>query len=161
MIDYKYKLYFFSTFFSKFLKKFTLKGKHYLVESSFLSHFLNAKKIKKNNFFLIFLEVLRLLRPLMGVKIWKFSRNKKMKKRKKGKKILPRVKVIPIWLNTKSKYNLALKWLTLRLKSKKMYKKSFLKIVFNTLNSTNVIEKVSLRRLIVVNRSAVHYRWIK
>lgn len=162
MLDYKYKFFFFSDFFYKLLKKFSLQGRYYIIESFFFYYFLRLKKTKKNNFFLVFLEAIRLLRPVMGVKIWKFSRNKKIKRRKKGKKILPRIKVIPIWLNLKAKYNLALKWIVLRLKFNKMYKNNFLKIIYNILNHKKFVkEKIQLRRLIVANRSAVHYRWIK
>jgi hypothetical protein len=58
---------------------------------------------------LIYLESLALLKPEIGVKIFKFSRNKNVKRRKKGSKLALRTKVIPIYLNKKAKYNLALK----------------------------------------------------
>jgi hypothetical protein len=52
---------------------------------------------------------LALLKPEIGVKIFKFSRNKNVKRRKKGSRLVLRTKVIPIYINKKAKYNLALK----------------------------------------------------
>jgi hypothetical protein len=109
MLDtYKYKYFFFSKLFSKFLNKFTLKGNNFKLESFFEFYLSGLKKKKNINFFLIFLEALSTLKPELGVKVFKFSKNKNVKRRKKGAKLQLRTKVIPIVLNKKAKYNIAL-----------------------------------------------------
>jgi len=114
---YKYKYFFFSRIFYKFLNKFSLKGNNNKIEFFFEEYLLKLKEKKKVSFFFLFLEVLSILKPEMGVKIFKFSKNKNIKRKKKGLKLNVRTKVIPIIINKKAKYNLALKWIISRIKN--------------------------------------------
>jgi hypothetical protein len=110
-ISYKYSYYFYSKLVYKFLNKFSLKGNNNKIETFFEDYLISLKLKKKINFFLIFLEVLSSLRPEVGAKIFKFSRNKNVKRRKKGFKLAVRTKIIPKIINKKAKLNLALNWL--------------------------------------------------
>ena len=107
--QYKYKYYFFSKVFNKLINKFIFKGKRYNTEKIFDSFFLLAKKKRNQNFFLYFLECLNILKPEVGVRIFKFSKNKRVKRRKKGSKIPNRVKAVPIYVGTHTKFNIGLR----------------------------------------------------
>jgi len=162
---YKFKYFFFSQLFYKFLNKFSLKGNNYRIELFFENYLYTLKLKKKINFFLIYLESLALLKPEIGVKILKFSRNKNVKRRKKGAKLVLRTKVIPRYINKKAKYNLALKWLVFGIVSLKKDTKynfnSINKSIFSIIdNKSSLIttEKKKLRKLIIINRGSAHYR---
>lgn len=160
---YKYKYFFFSSIFYKFLNKFRTNG-NYKIESVFENYLYSFKLKKKINFFLIFSEVLVKLKPEVGVKIFKFSRNKNVKRRKKGSKLELRTKVIPIYINKKIKYNLALKFLVMGMKKNSgiPWKKKFNKELFNIIKNKKIwinSEKARIRKLILINRGSAHYRW--
>ena len=160
---HRYNYYFGSWFFSKLINKFIKKGKRYKIEKEFSNFFKIMKKKKKFMFFLFYLEALSLLRPIIGAKVWKFSKNKRARKRKKGVKFQVRVKIIPININEVSKFKQALKWLYLRIKKNNLeFKKSILieilAVVKRKKNSA-LQDKKSHQNLIVQNRGVRHYRW--
>lgn len=160
---YKYNYFFFSRFFYKFINKFSLKGNNNRIEFFFEQYLLNLKKRKKNNFFFFFLEALNILKPEIGVKIFKFSKNKNVKRKKKGTKLAIRTKVIPVIIHKKAKYNLALKWIISRIKiSPRPNFQGITKEIINVLSykrQSAIGDKKKLRRVVLSNRGAIHYRW--
>jgi hypothetical protein len=66
-------------------------------------------------------------------------------------------------LNKKAKYNIALNWIIIKLKNSKEKKfsslnKELLNILGFKINSA-ISDKIKLRKLVLMNRGAVHYRW--
>lgn len=109
MLVYNFNYFFRSSLIVKVFKKIS-KGGSFKVEYSFERFlFLLKKKKKMFNFFLLFLEALSILAPYLGVKIFKFSKNKNVKRKKKGVKVSIRTKVIPEIITKRAKYNLALR----------------------------------------------------
>lgn len=102
-------VYFFSKLFYRIINKFCTNGNKNKIEFFFESFLFKVKKKKNCYMFLIFLEVLSILRLEAGVKILKYAKSKRIKRRKKGKKIPIRTKVIPIALSTQARFNLILK----------------------------------------------------
>lgn len=111
----------------------------------------------------MFLEALFILRSELGVKILKYAKNKNVKKRKKGKKLPVRTKVIPILLPIKSKFNLVLNWILINkdLGNKTTFFGILPEIIqiLNLKANSAIKEKKKLRKLILVNRGFIHYRW--
>lgn len=157
--------YFFSKLFFKIINRICFNGKALKLEY-FFEYFLSTWKKKKNCYILFyFLEALFILRSELGVKILKYSKNKNVKKRKKGKKLPVRTKVIPILLSIKTKFNLVLNWI---LKNKGLVDKNKMTFfgilpeiirILNLQNNSSIKEKKKLRKLILVNRGFIHYRW--
>ena len=159
---YKYKYFFFSKLFYKFLNKFSKKGNNYKIDFFFETYLKRLKTKKKTEFFIMFLESLSILKPEMGVRILKFSKSKHTKRRKKGFKLPIRTKVIPIIINKISKYNIALNWLALKTIKDMEYPFSNLTgslLAILKYNSSALKNKTKLRNLIIVNRGNMHYRW--
>lgn len=133
------------------------------MESTFSIFFLLVKK-KRGFFFLTFyLEALYLLKPIIGAKVWKFSKNKRIRKRKKGVKFQARVKIIPMYLSGQVKNKQALKWLYLNIKKNKNPLQ--ISILFETLSivkrkkSSALKDRKQYQSLIIQNRGIRHYRW--
>jgi ribosomal protein S7 len=161
--SYKYKYFFFTYIFYKLLNKFSKKGNNYRIELLFENVLLNFKRLKKSNFFLIFLEALCILKPEVGVTIFKFAKNKNTKRKKKGSKLAIRVKVIPKNITRKSKYNMSLNWIYIKLKSGKP--SSNFRFISNEFfdilqyKQSALSSKKKLHKLVLLNRGATHYRW--
>ena len=74
-----------------------------------------------------------------------------------------RTKVIPIIINKKAKYNLALKWIISRIKNSSnanfnSINKQILFVLRRKKNSA-ISDKKKLRKIVLINRGAIHYRW--
>lgn len=156
-------IYFFSKIFYKIINRICFNGKGLKLEY-FFEYYLYTWKKKKNCFSLfMFLEALFILRSELGVKILKYAKNKNVKKRKKGKKLPVRTKVIPILLPIKSKFNLVLNWILINkdLGNKTTFFGILPEIIqiLNLKANSAIKEKKKLRKLILVNRGFIHYRW--
>jgi len=160
---HKYNYYFSSWFFSKLVNKFILKGKRYRIEKKFTDFFEFMKTKKNFMFFLFYLEALSILRPVIGAKVWKFSKNKRARRLKKGIKLQVRVKIIPTNTTKVAKFKQALKWMYLRIKknSLELKKSIFIEIlaVVKRKKNSALEDKLSQQNLIVQNRGVRHYRW--
>lgn len=156
--------YFFSKIFYKIISRISINGKNLKLDFFFEYFLLNLKKKKNCFIFFFFLEALFILRSEVGVKILKYSKNKNVKKRKKGKGLPVKTKVIPILLPVKSRLNLVLNWILLN-KNSGEKKTTFFGVlpeiikILNLQNNSSIKEKKNLRKLILVNRGFIHYRW--
>jgi hypothetical protein len=166
---YKFNYFFFSRIFSKFLNRFTHHSNSNKIERLLEKYLINLKRKKKINFFLMFLESLSLLRPELGVRIFKFNRKKGAKRKKKGTRFRIRTKVFPIVISKEAKYRMALNFLVISIKrSKKKFSGNFFDLFtkkiwevlrFKKRKKMALRDKKNQRRLVLVNRGSIHYRW--
>ena len=161
--EYRNYFYFSSKYFTKLINKFILKGKRTRIEYTFNIFFQLVKKKKTFFFFFSYLEALYVLKPLIGAKVWKFAKNKRIRKRKKGVKFQIRVKIIPTNISELAKAKQALKWLFLKIKKNNMpLQKSILTEVLAVVKrkkTSALQDKKQFQNLVIQNRGVRHYRW--
>lgn len=160
---FKYSFFFFSKLMSSLFSKFLNKGKRTKVEFIFNKFFHFIKTKRKFYFYFVLLDSLTILKPEIGVRIYKFSKNKKLKRRKKGYKKHQDTKVFPLPINDLKKFKIGLSWIISRIK-KSSYSliwsllTEFINVISFNKNSA-LVEKTKLRKLVLLNRGSTHYRW--